>query len=802
VLTVAVSLAPSLIFELVGRAVLPPLPFERARDLVMVRQPYMGSRVGTSYPKLRYLAEQSRTMDVAFSTLGDLSLESRSGRPTRVLAAAVTPNFFSVLRTPPLLGRVFSEDENRHIMGETVVILSEHLWRSRFGARTDVVGTELTLSGLHFVVIGVMPREFRMAWWDWAGITTDAWVPAVMAPLGKTAKGWYKTPLALETPNSIIWGGLGRLRPGRGLAEARAEVAVLGDQVQKQWPWPDVDAGRSAAFQLTRLSEDSVDPKILHAVSLLRVSGALVLLLGGLNLASLFLARGLQRSRTLGLHALLGAPRLALVWGALAEALIVGVLGGLSAIVSTRGALSLLGIAEPTLITSPFGMSFDPAGWRVDWELVVAAVAVSSMVALAFGLAPALRTTRTDVAGFLRSGGGIVTGGLRRLGLTRPGGLLVAFEMALALALIAPALLLVRSLGGLVRADLGFRPQGVATAPLALPMTDEIQGATTAFVSQAVRELAQTPGIEAASWVSCLPIECAFFTSAVSLAGAPPHGLVASVHVVAADAFRTLGVPFRDGRDFGADDRPSGPPVVILSERAAKVLGARALDARVEVGAMGIHDALVVGVVGDVPYGDLAREPLPAVYFPLAQRPQTEGVLIVRATSETAAPPAGPLRHLVESLAPHLESFPVSALEDRVDRSVARFRGAAWLLGDAAVLALLLSGIGVYGILTSMVARAIPEIGIRMSLGASPSEIGRSVTTTAVRLGAVGAGAGGALGMCGASYLRGYLYGVGPWDGWTLGLTLVIAVALAMVAAFSPARRASRVDPMTVLRCE
>ena len=251
-LTVAVALAPSLIFQLVGRAVLPRLPFERAEDLVMVRQPYMGVRVGTSYPKLRFLAEQSRTMDLAFSTLGNLLLEGRSGRQTRVLAAAVTPNFFSVLRTKPLLGRVFGDDENRHIMGEAVVVLSERLWRSRFGARTDVVGSEVTLSGLRFVVIGVMPRDFRMAWLDWAGITTDAWVPAVMAPLGKTAKNWYKTPLALETPYSIVWAGLGRLRPGHSLDEARAEVAVLGERVRKQWPWPDVDAGRSCRHSTSR----------------------------------------------------------------------------------------------------------------------------------------------------------------------------------------------------------------------------------------------------------------------------------------------------------------------------------------------------------------------------------------------------------------------------------------------------------------------------------------------------------------------------------------------------------------------
>ena len=193
--------------------------------------------------------------------------------------------------------------------------------------------------------------------------------------------------------------------------------------------------------------------------------------------------------------------------------------------------------------------------------------------------------------------------------------------------------------------------------------------------------------------------------------------MVASVHVVAPGAFRTLGVPLRKGRDFGVDDRPGGPPVVILSEGAAKGLGVMTVDARINVAALGVHDAIVVGVVGDVRYADLAREPLPAVYFALAQRPQTDGALIVRSSSVSAAELAGPLRHAVEALDPRLEALAVSALEDRVETSVARFRGAAWLLGAAALLALLLSGVGIYGVLSSMVARSVPEIGIRLSLG-------------------------------------------------------------------------------------
>jgi predicted lysophospholipase L1 biosynthesis ABC-type transport system permease subunit len=218
------------------------------------------------------------------------------------------------------------------------------------------------------------------------------------------------------------------------------------------------------------------------------------------------------------------------------------------------------------------------------------------------------------------------------------------------------------------------------------------------------------------------------------------------------------------------------------------------------VAGAGVHAAEVVGVVADVPYGDLAKETLPAIYFPLAQRPQVDGVLIVRSSSASPAQLAGSFRRVVESLDPRLERASVTPLESHLDRSVARFRGAAWLLAAAAVLALILSCLGVYGALSSLVAGSVPEIGIRMTLGASPRAIGRSIAGAALSVAAAGGAIGAALGMLGATYLRGYLYGVRPWDTATLLATVAVTAGLALAAAFSPARRATRVDPMVVLR--
>jgi predicted permease len=622
----------------------------------------------------------------------------------------------------------------------------------------------------------------------------------MLAPVGLLGKEWRDTPAAIESANSIIWLGIGRLRPGRKLSDARAEAAALGREVTMLWPKADEDDEAEMPFDVIPLSEEAVDPRILHAVSLLTVAGVFVLLLGSLNLGHLFLARGLERANTHGLHTVLGAPRLALVWGSLCEALFVGLAGALVAVLLTRGALTVLAMAEPSILTAPFGVSFDPAGWRVDRRLVGASLAISVVAAVIFGLVPAWRTTRLEAAAFLRLGAGVRPGGLRQLRLTRPRGVLVVVETAVALALTLPALLLILTMGNLVTADLGFRPQGVATAELRLPAARYPPPVAALFVDETTRALTQVPGTESAGWVSCLPIECAFYTSEVTARGSRDRRLSASVHVVAPGAFRTLGIPLRHGRDFSPEDRADAPAVVIVSARAARLLGDVAPGTRIDVLAVGGAALEVVGIVGDVPYRDLAAEPLPAVYFPLAQRPLTEGVLIAR--SKSAAQATALLRQTVAGLDRHLETLGVATLSTRVDGSVARFRGAAWLLGVAAALALLLSAVGIYGLLSSLVAQSTPEIAIRIALGAAPTSIVRSLAGATLRLAAVGLAAGAGIGSWGSTYLRSYLYGVRPWDARVLVLTLAAAAALAFAAALCPARRASRTDPLTALRCD
>jgi predicted permease len=796
VATIAAAAAPSLIFRLVDRAVLPALPFERSQDLVRIWQ-RIPWRMATSYPKLRYLVDHSRTMDVAATTGGELFLE-RSGASVRMAVESVTPSYFDVLQVRPLLGRTFHADENLRPFAHPVVILGEEAWRRHFDARPDVIGQTVRLSGATFTVVGVMPGGLRESFSGWSR-ATDAWIPAMMAPVAMGSKAWRETPAAIESPHATIWVGTGRLRPGHDLAEARTEAAVLGGQVKDLWPPPgELDAGSVEPFQLVRMSEDSLDPKILRAVSLLRVAGAFVLVLGGLNFGSVMLARGLGRERNLAIHSVLGAPRLALVWGAAAESLMLGLAGAPAALLLAAGLLRLLAFAEPAVLTSPFGVTFQAEGLRLDGGLAPLALGLSVLMAVVFALVPALRATRSGSAPLWRSGAGVRGGGLRRLRLTRAGGLLVAAEVTIAVAVTVPALLLVRSLETLVTADLGFRPEGVATAELRLPARAYPDDALLAFVSEATRRLGKSPGIESASWTSCLPIECLFFTTSVTRAGSRESGFSASVHVVAPDAFRTLGIPLRAGRDFNAGDLPSGPAVAIVSEDAARALGLGEPGARITAEGRTLE---VIGIAGNVPYGDLAREPLPAIYLPLAQRPLPNGVLIVRSTrplSETSER----ARQTVAALDTSLPRLEVTSLGDRVARNVARFRGASWLLGAAAVLAVFLCAVGIYGLFSSFVLQALPEIAVRMALGADRVRIGLVVARTALVLSGVGFLGGALLGSWGGSYLRGYLFGVQPRDTRALLLSMGVAAALALATALRPAQRASRADPMTVLRRE
>lgn len=794
VLTMAAAVTPSLIFDLVGRAVLPPLPFENSQDLLHVWQRWRRSesRTATSYPELGLLRDRATTMDVAAQSSGAFFLE-RGASTVRIWGYAVTPNYFDVLRVRPLLGRTFREDENRTPFGHPVVILSETTWRNELAADPDVVGRRVNLNGVTFTVVGVMPPIRER--WGGRNLGAGLWVPAMMAPLGSQSAKGRETAAVLESLDTGIWVGIGRLRAGYDLRTAQTEAAVLGREVKNRWPAEESDV----PFDVIRMSEDAISGKVVRAVSMMKVAGFLVLAVGAVNLGSLFLARGLERVRAQQLCALLGAPRMVLIHGPLAECLVVGLVGGAAALLLTGGTLQFLHVVEPSLATSPLGQTFDAEGWRIAWPMVGLSFALAMLVTVACGLLPAIAAFRCAETAFREGSTGIVPAGLRRLRPTRPSGLLAVVQIALAVALTLPAVLLARTVGLLVSADIGFRPVGVTTAALKLPVARYPEATQPAAVGHITNELRRVPGVESASWTSCVPINCDFFTSLVRVAASSDKGPEMSIHVVAPDAFRTLGIPLRRGRDFAATDDANALRVAILSDHAAAMLRGADVGSRLELSGQSLE---LIGIVGDAPYRNLSSAPMPAVYLPLAQRPQAHGVLVSR-SSRTTADMAIAMRAAAASIDTRLaDGLEVATLSTHVEGEVARYRGAAWLLAAAGLLALFLAGIGIYGLMSSFVARARPEIGLRLALGETRGAIGTTMAWITLRLFVLGVAAGSALGIWVARYLRPYLFRVETWDAASLLATLTVAVLLALLSALGPTLGAVKTDPIRVLRSE
>jgi predicted permease len=797
VLTVAFAIAPGVVFHLVDRAVLPPLPYDHPEELVAIWQRASFGRVATSIPKLALLRERSRTLEIAAQRGAMPLFLASKGHHKRVLALFVTPSFFSVLGARPQIGRLFGEDEDRVPLGHPVVVLSDAFWRRQFDARPDVIGERIVLNDVSFTVMGVARPEFRGysgVVMRWRGLESeDVWAPSTMAPLAMVPE--WRNARSLEASDVQIWGALGRMRPGYGLREVRAEMDLLGAEVRRIWPeqtemWP-------VPFEAVPLVEDAVDPKILRTVSLLGLAGGLVTLLGALNLGSMLLARGVGRERSIAVERALGASRSALVWGRLSEAVIIGALGAAVALLLTRVAIAGLGRVEPAIVANPFGVSLDRTSWQWSWTAAAWAMGVGLAVALGGGLAAAWKAAHGDSAALLRTAPGAAGPGLRGLRPARARGLLIAFEVALAVALTLPALLLVRSAGRLVTADLGFRSSGVSTTTVALPSAEYEPPRAATFTAQALAQLRKQPGVTSAGWISTLPLSGSF-SSLLARAGTRAGGVAATVHVASPEALATHGIPLIEGRDFAKNDRPDSPRVVVLSELAARRLSV-GIGARVDVPALGVQAAEVVGVAGNVPYRDPASSPIPAVYLPLAQSPQTEGTLVVR-SARRLEDVGVVVRGVLMSLDGGLERPVTEPLSSLVDRRMARFRAASWLLAAAALIALILSGTGVYGVLSAIVARAVPEIGVRLALGATPAKIRRQIVLTTMLLGSLGLGLGIPLGLAGVGPLQSYLYGVHRWDVWTVLLASATTTAVALAGAWSPARRAMRVDPMAALR--
>ncbi|HMB53213.1 MAG TPA: ABC transporter permease [Thermoanaerobaculia bacterium] len=789
-LTLALGVgANTAVFSVVDAVLLAPLPYPEADELVLVWENDRlreTEREGASYPDLVDWRESSS----AFSGLAawrsqDVALTGGDGEPERLSAGLASAELFAVLGAGDggafAAGRPFRDDEDR-AGAEPVAVLSHGLWQRRFDADPGVVGSALRLDGTAHTVVGVAPEGFDFP------TGTDLWVPFEMAQAGT---------LDVRGVHNLLV--VGRLAPGTSVTAAQSEMTAVMERLEREHL--EDNQGRGAFVEpLGEATTGDVRPALL----MLFGAVALVLLVACVNVANLVLARAQGRGREMAVRGSLGAGRWRLARLVVVESLVLALVGG------AAGCLVAFWGVEAILAAAPDLPRLDEV--HLDGRVIGFGLALSLLAGLAAGMAPLGAAFGRDLTRNLKSGdpGG---GDLRRRRL-RQG--LVAAEVALSVALAIGAGLLLRSLGTLLAEDPGFRSEGVLSLELSLPGSDYPFPASfddypdwpsaIAFYPAVLERVTAVPGVSAAALAHQGPLDGGWTTRiALSDRPAPPPGERDEIVLrpVTDDYFRALDVPLVAGRGFDRRDRAGAPDTLIVNHAFVE----RYFPGQPENAPLGVRlefwgrQREIVGVVGDVRFQGLGEATPPAMYPPLAQVPQGSLSLLVRTSLDPIAL-APTVRQAVWDLDPNLALFDVATLDQALGESVSRPRFQTLLVSLFAAVALLLAAIGLYGVMAALVAQRTREIGIRMALGADRSEVvktvlGRGLVLT---LGATALGLAGAWAL--ARLLGGLLYGISPGDPLVFTAVPALLALVALAACWLPARRASRIDPLTAIRHE
>jgi putative ABC transport system permease protein len=775
--------ANTAIFSIVNTVLLKPLPYQDPDRLVMVwedHRPLGGPE--TEWPSPGNFADwkdKSRSFDrMAALVQWGPTLTGR-GEPEDLIASAVSYDMFSMLGVEPVLGRNFSADEDEP-GAQRVVVLSDGLWKRRFGADPNIVGSAITLGGDSYTVIGVMPAGFH-------------------PPVVTKAELWT-TIRRLLSPNCgrgcLVLRVIARLKPGVSLESARAEMSTLAANLAEAYPQTETGIG----VTLVGL-QDQIVGSVRPMLLVLLGAVALVLLIACANVANLMLARASAREREVAIRTALGASRARIIRQLLTESVSLSIIGGF------LGLLFAVWMVDVLVSFSPAGTPrVDEIG--IDRTVLAFTFAVAVLTGVLFGLAPALQSAKTDISNSLKEGRGQESGSRGR----RIRGALVVAEVAIALTLLIGAGLLVRSFVNLITVDPGFNPSGVLTMSIGLPRSRYQKPAQSAsFFSDLIERVKGLPGVESVGAISSLPLGGGGTDADFVIEGRPKpepgNEPVAWYSSVTPDYFTAMGLKLINGRLFTDRDGADSPQVLLISEKMADRYfpGEDPVGKRIGGGGNPIVWREIVGVVGDVKHFGLDAEARPTMYFPESQIPARGMVLTIRAHGQLLAL-AGGVRGLVEGLDPDLAISKIRTMEDVRDDSVSPQRFTLLLLGIFAAAALLLASVGIYGVISYSVAQRTHEIGIRMALGAAANDVLRLVVAQGMALVFAGllTGLGSAylLARLMQTMLRSLLFGISSTDALTFIAIPFVLAFVALVACFIPARRATTVDPMQALRCE
>jgi predicted permease len=766
------------LFSVVNAVLLRPLPYhepDRLVRLASTNQEKNLIRGGFSYSRFLEVQERQQVFsDLALSGANAFTLTGRGGDPEQVIALHASAALLPTLGLQPIVGRNFSPNDDREGSAR-VVLISQRIWQQRFNGNVSALGQTLMLEGAPYTIIGVLPEG------------------ATAFPRNQQ-QIWVPRPTDVTYFQALQGGGnffqpIARLKPGVTLEQAQEAMNVIAAGYRTTHPG-NLDA--PSAIDLVPLLDDAVGAQ---RVSYLLLFGAVacVLLIACANIANLLLARFSGRRREIAARIALGASRGDVVRQLVAESMLLALLGGACGLLLAEWALRAVVVVGADLIPRVAEISIDPAA--LGFALIATLV-----TGFLIGLPPALQASGVNVVDALKDAGRGSVGSGRHL----RAGLFVA-EVSLSLVLLIAAGLLLTSFDRLQRVDPGFDPEGVFTAQIVLPR--QYSAAThVEFYEQFNQRLAALPGISSAALIERVPLTGDQTPTVVAVADRPIPPLseraTATRHLVSPRYFRTLGIPLRAGRDFDARDDTRVPHVVIINESFARrhFPGEDAIG-RTLITGMVQRPSRIVGVVADIRGEHLSTPSEPEYFLPVLQRPEGTTNVLVR----SALPPAAVARVVREALRaidPGLPLLHPDALTTRIAQTVANRKLALVLLGGFAALALVLASLGVYSVMAHLVAFRTSEIGLRMALGASPSEVMRMVLGHAGRLAILGVMTGIAGALVVSRLMQQMLFDVDPADPTVyLGLSASLLL-VAQCAAFFPARRATRIDPVMALRTE
>jgi predicted permease len=786
--TIALALgigATTALLSVVNAVLLRPLPYADANQLVVALHDGRNPVAPANFADWRAQTRSFSGMAAAEYWTPDLT---GGDDPGAINALHITSGMLPMLGVPPLLGRVFTADEEQP-GNEHVAIISYGLWQRRFAGNRNVLGATISLGGQLYQIVGVMPPAFQFAPF-WA-TRAELWAPLVLAPnIAAGDRGGQSLRI------------FARLKPGVTLGQARADLAGVTARLEHEYP------GTNQNVQLVPL-KDKVVGSIRAPLVILLVAVVFVLLIACANVAHMLLARAATRHRELAIRTALGATRRRLVVQMFIESVLLALAGGASGLALAVWGVRALVAASPSVIPRV-------ANVTIDRTVLLVALAVTAVTAIVFGLLPAFRATRVDLAETFRDGDRASSDGRRR---GRARSALVASEFTLALVLLVGAGLMIRSVIKLQQIDPGFDPRNVVSMLVSTTGTPAADtGRHASFYIASLARVKSVPGVVSASYINHLPIGGDVWGVPFRIEGRPRpkpgQSPTATYRVVFPGYFAAMRIPVLSGRDVAETDRADAPGVSVINEFMAKTHwpGENPIGKRIAVGDSAW--ITVVGVVKNDVRSDWSAAPEEEMFLPFFQQPRyVKGIgasrsmtLVARVACAQvecdAAAHAQEIRAAIRSVERNAPIFAVQTMRSLVDDATAESRFYLVLLTGFAAIAVVLAGVGIYGVMSYAVSRRTHEIGIRVALGADPRLILGDVVRDGLSLACIGAGVGLVIAFGLTRLMRGILYGVQPTDVVTFATVTALLVCVAVVASFIPALRATRVDPLEALRSD